>query len=193
VFQISPKDFLVLTDFLPKTTRVMFRIGLVAIACSVMVSGPFASFALADVKTEVEAKLVETQKKAAPDLVVGKATCPAALAKPAKSLTVGPHRCSVLVEGVGVPYDVTVRLGGASKSGSYAFQNAKAVIDTKKLSTIAASVVDDPTKAKISCGKSRVVVADLGAIISCTVVDGKSTTTLKFAVKDLRGTVGFVA
>ena len=94
----------------------------------------------ADVRSDVEAKLVDTQKKAAPDLAVGKATCAVSLAKPAGKVAVGVHRCTVVVEGVAVPYDVTVRTGGAAKNGTYTMQNAKAVIDTKKLIAIAASV-----------------------------------------------------
>ena len=147
----------------------------------------------ADVRSDVEAKLVDTQKKAAPDLAVGKATCAASLAKPAGKVAAGVHRCTVIVEGVAVPYDVTVRTGGATKNGTYTMQNAKAVIDTKKLVAIAASVVDDPSKAKITCGKARVVVAAPGSTLACTVVDGNSTQTLTFAVKDLRGVVSLVS
>lgn len=147
----------------------------------------------ADVRSDVEAKLIDTQKKAAPDLKVGKATCPVALSKPANKLVPGVHRCTVLVEGVSVPYDVTLRTGGAVKGGSFTMQNAKAVIDTKKLIAIAATVVDDPSTAKISCGKARVVVAAPGATLECTVVDGEATEKLTFAVKDLRGVVSLVS
>ncbi len=145
--------------------------------------------ATTDLRREVEAKLVETQRKAAPDLKVGKATCPAALSKPVAKLGSGIHRCAVVVEGVSVPYDVTLRMGGLVKGGSYTLQNAKAVIDTKKLAGIASTVVDNPKTAKISCGASRVVVAAPGATLSCTVVEGASTETLTFVVKDLRGMV----
>lgn len=148
--------------------------------------------ASADVRGDVEAKLVDTQKRAAPDLVVGKARCAAALAKPAGKVAAGVYRCTVAVEGVAVPYDVTVRTGGVVKTGTFTMQNAKAVIDTKKLIAIAASVVDDPKKAKISCGKARVVVAAPGTTLACTVVDGSATQILTFAVKDLRGVVSLV-
>ena len=149
--------------------------------------------ATTDLRREVEAKLVEAQRKAAPDLKVGKATCPAALAKPVAKLASGIHRCAVVVEGVSVPYDVTLRMGGLVKGGSYTLQNAKAVIDTKKLAGIASTVADDPKTAKISCGASRVVVASPGATLSCTVVEGDATETLTFVVKDLRGTVSLSA
>ena len=145
--------------------------------------------ATTDLRREVEAKLVETQRTAAPDLKVGKATCPAALSKPPAKLGSGVHRCAVVVEGVSVPYDVTLRMGGLVKGGSYTLQNAKAVIDTKKLASIASTVVDNPKAAKISCGASRVVVAAPGATLSCTVVEGDATETLTFVVKDLRGVV----
>ena len=53
-------------------------------------------------------------------------------------------------------------------------------------------MVDDPAKAKITCGTARVVVADPGTTISCALVDGAATDTLVFQVKDLQGTVSFV-
>lgn len=155
-------------------------------------NAPRAQAATTDLRREVEAKLVETQRKAAPDLKVGKATCPAALAKPLAKLASGIHRCAVVVEGVSVPYDVTLRVGGLVKGGSYTLQNAKAVIDTKKLAGIASTVVDNPKTAKISCGASRVVVAAPGVTLSCTVVEGDATQTLTFVVKDLRGTVSLI-
>jgi hypothetical protein len=151
-----------------------------------------ASAATSDLRRDVEAKLVETQRKAAPDLSVGAASCPAALSKAVAKSTPGVHRCFVVVEGVKVPYDVTLRTSAAVKGGSYTLRNAKAVIDTKKLATIAGTVVDDPSKVKITCGAGRVVVADPGMIISCTVVEGAATDTLKFEVKDLSGMVSFV-
>ena len=136
------------TNQASRTTSLSFLALFIALACSVLIV--VARPVFADVRSDVEAKLIETQKKAAPDLKVGKATCPAALAKPANKLAPGVHRCSVSVEGVAVPYDVTLRTGGAVKGGSFTMQNAKAVIDTKKLIAIAATVVDDPSTAKIS-------------------------------------------
>ncbi len=151
-----------------------------------------AQAATADLRREIEAKLVETQRKAAPDLKVGKATCPAALSKPVAKLASGLHRCAVLVEGVSVPYDVTLRMGGLVTGGSYTLQNAKAVIDMKKLAGIASTVADNPKTAKISCGTSRVIVAAPGATLKCTVVEGEAIETLTFVVKDLRGMVSLV-
>lgn len=171
-------------------TRRITRMSLVSVLGISVLS--MASPALADLKSEVETKLVDTQKKAAPDLVVGKATCPATMTTKAGKVAAGVYRCSVIVEGVAVPYDVTVRTGGAIKSGSYLLQNAKAVIDTKKLVSIASSAVDDPAKAKITCGKARVIVVEPGAKLTCTVVDGKTTDTLTFAVQDLRGVVSLI-
>lgn len=156
----------------------------------ILLMGPVGA-ATADLRRDIEAKLVETQRKAAPDLTIGKATCPAALSKPAAK-AVGVHRCIVIVEGVRVPYEVTVRNSALVKGGSYTLQNAKAVIDTKKLASIAATAVDDPSKVKIMCGTARVVVVDPGTKVSCTVVDGVATDTLVFEVKDLQGTVSFV-
>lgn len=169
---------------LRRITRLLF----VSIVLSPVLAGQ-ASAASTDLRREIEAKLVETQRKAAPDLKIGKATCPAALSKPVGKLASGLHRCAVVVEGVKVPYDVTLRMGGLVKGGSYTLQNAKAVIDTKKLAGIAATVVDNPKTAKISCGASRVVVASPGATLSCTVVEADATETLTFVVMDLRGMV----
>jgi hypothetical protein len=167
-----------------------FVLGLVVAQGTLLNNG--ARAATSDLRRDIEAKLVETQRKAAPDLTVGAASCPAALSKAVAKSTPGVHRCFVVVEGVKVPYDITLRTSAAVKGGSYTLRNAKAVIDTKKLATIAATVVDDPSKVKITCGAGRVVVADPGAIISCTVVEGAATDTLKFEVKDLSGLVSFV-
>ena len=174
-----------------RITYLLFALGVLVGGRSGVATA--ATAAPADLRREIEVSLVETQRKAAPDLKVGKATCPAALAKPIAKIASGVHRCSVQVEGVNVPYDVTVRLGGLVKGGSFVLQNAKAVIDTKKLAAIAATVVDDPATAKITCGKGRVVVAEPGATVSCTVVEGESTETLVFTVKDLRGVVSLAA
>lgn len=168
-----------------RITAVVFTASLVTMSLM-----GHAGAAATDLRRDIEAKLVDTQRKAAPDLKVGKASCPAALSKPIAKIGSGLHRCTVVVEGVSVPYDVTLRLGGLVKGGSYTLQNAKAVIDTKKLAAIAATVVDDPASATISCGKSRVVVAAPGATLTCTVKEAESTETLTFTVKDLRGTVG---
>jgi hypothetical protein len=169
-----------------RRTRV---VGASAIAVIIGLAGPAA----ADLKTDVETKLVETQKRAAPDLVVGKATCPAPMAKAAAKTTAATHRCSVLVEGVSVPYDVTIRANSSVKGGTYTLANAKAVIDMRKLVAIASTVVDNPATAKITCGgKARVVVAEPGAKVTCVVIEGPNKQTLTFAVQDLRGVVSLV-
>lgn len=171
----------------PSLRRITLLLFAAAVVAPLISTRSYA--ANTDLRRDVEAKLVETQRKAAPDLKVGKATCPAALSKPVAKLGSGIHRCVVVVEGVSVPYDVTLRMGGLVKGGSYTLQNAKAVIDTKKLVGIASTVVDNPKTAKISCGASRVVVAAPGATLKCTVVEGEATETLTFVVKDLRGMV----
>ena len=171
----------------PSLRRITLLLFAAAVVAPLISTRSYA--ANTDLRRDVEAKLVETQRKAAPDLKVGKATCPAALSKPVAKLGSGIHRCVVVVEGVSVPYDVTLRMGGLVKGGSYTLQNAKAVIDTKKLVGIASTVVDNPKTAKISCGATRVVVAAPGATLKCTVVEGEATETLTFVVKDLRGMV----
>ena len=157
-----------------------------------------------DVKTDIERKIVAAQQSSAPDLKVGNATCPKALAVPTSKLPVGTFQCTVIVDGTVAPYEVILsNTGGFQKGGTYRISPAKAIIDTAKIVAFVSASLDDADRASatIACGKKRVVVLDPGKTISCTIVRrpvaavGASSTsnttpqTLVFLVKDRDGRV----
>ena len=157
-----------------------------------------------DVKTDIERKIVAAQQSSAPDLKVGNATCPKALAVPTSKLPVGTFQCTVIVDGTVAPYEVILsNTGGFQKGGTYRIAPAKAIIDTAKIVAFVSASLDDADRASatIACGKKRVVVLDPGKTISCTIVRrpvaaaGASSTvnttpqTLVFLVKDRDGKV----
>ncbi len=157
-----------------------------------------------DVKTDIERKIVAAQQSSAPDLKVGNATCPKALAVPTSKLPVGTFQCTVIVDGTVAPYEVILsNTGGFQKGGTYRISPAKAIIDTAKIVAFVSASLDDADRASatIACGKKRVVVLDPGKTISCTILRrpvaaaGASSTvnttpqTLVFLVKDRDGRV----
>ena len=157
-----------------------------------------------DVKTDIERKIVAAQQSSAPDLKVGNATCPKALAVPTSKLPVGTFQCTVIVDGTVAPYEVILsNTGGFQKGGTYRISPAKAIIDTAKIVAFVSASLDDADRASatIACGKKRVVVLDPGKTISCTVLRrpvaaaGASSTvnttpqTIVFLVKDRDGRV----
>lgn len=157
-----------------------------------------------DVKTDIERKIVAAQQSSAPDLNVGNATCPKALAVPTSKLPVGTFQCTVIVDGTVAPYEVILsNTGGFQKGGTYRIAPAKAIIDTAKIVAFVSASLDDADRASatIACGNKRVVVLDPGKTISCTIVRrpvaaaGASSTvnttpqTLVFLVKDRDGKV----
>ncbi len=174
----------------------------VATAKPTTTAKPKVPTAPVNVKADVEAKLTSLQQQASPTLKVGRATCPAAMAKvqvKAKATASKPavFRCTVPVEGVFAPYDVEIRDGGYLKGGSFLMSRAKAIIDVAKVvaGTVAQLDADDRAKAKVRCGKAKVVVAAIGDKLTCTVDYGSSgvgTQTIAYEVKDLDGTIALV-
>jgi hypothetical protein len=165
---------------------------------------PTTTEAAKDVKTDIERKIVAAQTSSAPDLTIGKATCPKVLAVPTSKLPVGTFQCTVLVEGTVAPYEVILsNTGGFQKGGTYRIAPAKAIIDTAKIVAFVSSSLDDADRAVavIACGKKRVVVLDPGKTISCTITRPPGSTsaasstldptpqTLIFLVKDKDGRV----
>lgn len=151
-----------------------------------------------NVRLSVEAKLVKLQTETSPNLAIGKATCPPEMAKvqlKAKTAASKPvtFRCTVLVEGVAAPYDVEVSDGGFLNGGSFLISRAKAIIDVSKVvaGTIAQLDASDRSKAKVACGKAKVVVASIGDQLTCTVDYGAAAgkQTIVYVVKDLDGTI----
>jgi hypothetical protein len=151
-----------------------------------------------NVKAEVETRLAKLQQQASPDLVVGKATCPAAMAsvqivskKSASKPVV--FRCTVLVEGVAAPYDVEVHDGGFQNGGAFLMARAKAIIDMSKVLEGTKAQLDeaDRTSAVVACGPAKVLIASVGDKINCTVKypSGTGNQTLVYEVRDLDGTI----
>jgi hypothetical protein len=151
-----------------------------------------------NVKAEVETRLASLQQQASPALKVGKATCPAAMAsvqivskKSASKPVV--FRCTVLVEGVAAPYDVEVHDGGFQNGGAFLMARAKAILDISKVVAGTKAQLDegDRETAGVSCGAAKVVIANVGDKINCTVSYGgeKGTETLIYEVRDLDGTI----
>jgi hypothetical protein len=173
----------------------------VATTTTVTTAKPSGSKAPVNVKVDVEAKLTSLQQQASPTLKVGRATCPAEMAKvqvKAKATASKPviFRCTVPVEGVPAPYDVEIRDGGYLKGGSFLMSRAKAIIDVSKVvaGTVAQLDVADRAKAKVTCGKAKVVVAAIGDKLSCSVDygTGVGTQTVTYEVKDLDGTIALL-
>jgi hypothetical protein len=151
-----------------------------------------------NVKAEVEMRLAKLQQQASPDLAVGKATCPAAMAsvqvvskKSASKPVV--FRCTILVEGVAAPYDVEVHDGGFQNGGAFLMARAKAIIDMSKVIEGTRAQLDesDRSSATVACGAAKVLIASVGDKINCTVKypDGTGNQTLVYEVRDLDGTI----
>jgi hypothetical protein len=151
-----------------------------------------------NVKAEVEMRLAKLQQQASPDLAVGKATCPATMAsvqvvskKSASKPVV--FRCTILVEGVAAPYDVEVHDGGFQNGGAFLMARAKAIIDMSKVVEGTKAQLDesDRSSAVVSCGAAKVLIADVGDKINCTVKypKGAGNQTLVYEVRDLDGTI----
>ena len=151
-----------------------------------------------NVKLEVEGKLETLQRQASPNLVVGKATCPAAMASvqaTGKKVASAPvtHRCTVVVEGVAAPYNVEVRDGGFANGGSFLMARAKAIIDISRVVDGTRRQLDagDQKTAQISCGKAKVQIASVGDTITCSIsfADAKAAESVVYEVRDLDGTI----
>jgi hypothetical protein len=165
------------------TAAALFVTCLLLPACSTSVSigdsgGPDLS--------EVESRLLAEQKAESPDLVVEDATCP-------DDVTIekgATFECTVSIEGIEAPYTVTVTENDSeAETASFHFEPAKAIIDV--------SIIVDFIQGKVSgsgtvdCGDEKVVIADVGDTIDCTVSDGNDSFDAGMVVKDLDGTVAF--
>ena len=137
------------------------------------------------VTDDLEQGLVDEQTKRTPDLRVGGAACP----NGAPTTEGSSVECVVEVEGVGVPYLVTLvalttEAGGSS--GRYEFKAAKPIVVT---SEVVAKISQELEKQglrgrTVDCGPARLQVLDVGATFECTVSDGRR---LRVEVKDAQG------
>jgi hypothetical protein len=139
--------------------------------------------------SELEAKMVEEQQKKTPDIEVGEATCPEDV-----DLEVGARfECTLTVGGVEAPYEVTMEEDDPDADvGSFHFEPAQPILDMQLVEDFVASRLNRRSQgATVECGTQRVVVAEVGDALECTVSKGDRSTTVKAYVKDKEGTVSF--
>jgi hypothetical protein len=137
--------------------------------------------------SEVEKLLVSTQKRKSPLLRVGAARCPEQV-----RLADGERfTCTVEIEGVTAPYQVTLRQVDAARgTGRFALQPARPIIDvTRIVGLIRGKLRPAGRSATVRCGSAKVRVVEVGATIRCTVSLGGAARKVDAVVKDLDGTV----
>lgn len=135
----------------------------------------------------IERTITDVQKRASPDLTVGRADCDDVKRAPVGRTTI---RCTIAVGGATVPYRATLTMSSAG-AGSFAVRATRVPIDTRTLVGFVRDVLDPAAQsaAEIECGSPRVVVVDPGAVISCTArLDGERE-RFRFKVMDLSGAV----
>jgi hypothetical protein len=144
-----------------------------------------------NLKTEVEKRIVEVQKQAAPDLTVGAAVCPDSLGVKTDKIPIGTYDCSITIAGVKAPYTVVVKEGGFQNSGVFEVAPAKAIVSVQKIVNFIKTSLDpiEADKAVISCGKAKVIVGDPGTPIPCTITSNGNVQTLIFAIRNVNGLV----
>ncbi len=136
---------------------------------------------------DIEQLLVAKQKAQSPDFDVRDPSCPARIVV-ADGET---FRCTVVVEGVVVPYQVTLRdVNENSKTAGYDLRPVKAILSIPKL--VDALQRNSPG-ARIDCGPDRVKVLDPGATFQCTVTTAQGASQpVTLRVNDIDGNVSQV-
>jgi hypothetical protein len=144
-----------------------------------------------DIKSDVEKRIVDIQQQAAPELAVGKATCPDELRTSSAKIPLGTYSCSVNIAGVSAPYNVIVKEGGFLNSGVFQITPAKAIVSVAKIVDFIKTSLDpaEVDKAKVSCGKAKVIVGDPGTQIPCTITNNADVQNLVFVVRNVNGLV----
>jgi uncharacterized metal-binding protein len=160
--------------------------GFTGAGCSSGSSGPDAAApttAKAVDTQDVESLLVANQKRASPEFDVGAASCPARVV-----VTEGTtFQCTVVVEGVVVPYDVTLTdVNGTSKTGGFDIRPAKAILSIPKLVD---ALGRNAPGTRIDCGPERVRVYDVGATFDCQAIDAQGAHPITLRVNDIHGNV----
>ena len=137
---------------------------------------------------EIEQLLVAKQRAQSPDFDVRDPSCPARIIV-AEGET---FQCTVVVEGVIVPYQVTLRdVNQNSKTAGYDLRPAKAILSIPKL---VEALQANAAGSRIDCGPDRVKVLDAGATFTCSVTTGTGPPQqVTLRVKDLQGNVEQVA
>ena len=138
---------------------------------------------------ELEEKLVEEQEKKSPDLAVGEATCP----EEVDVEETETFECTVEIEGVEAPYEVTLTKDPDGESGEFHFEAAKPIIDVSIVEDFIRSRLNEQSAgAEVSCGDAAVLVTEVGATFDCTVSDDeRGSETVVMVVKNIEDDVGF--
>lgn len=152
------------------------------------------SSALLDDVEGIEARLIDQMKRQSPDFTVGSAQCPEG---PPEGAVGATAICTVQVEGVDVPFTVTLLADNPEIQGgahNYSVDLARPMVDIDDLVTsirtsAAAQLEVAPTRLTIDCGAAKVRVLDIGGTIPCTVVNGATTRRLVATVTDSNGSV----
>lgn len=136
---------------------------------------------------DIEQLLVAKQKAQSPDFDVRDPSCPARIIV-AEGET---FQCTVVVEGVIVPYQVTLRdVNADSKTAGYDIRPAKAILSIPKL--VEALQRNSPG-SRIDCGPERVKILDPGATFDCTVTPAQGVPQpVTLRVNDIDGNVSQV-
>ena len=136
-------------------------------------------------RVQVEALLRQRQTERNPRLKVESATCPdGVVARQGESF-----ECTVVVEGVSVPFTVTIFevLGDQVR---YDLRSRQAIVDVAGVVDFVRSRLDGVWRtAKIDCGPAKVRVLEIGGILECTVFNGTATRYIQAVVEDKDGTV----
>jgi hypothetical protein len=144
-----------------------------------------------NLKADIEKRIVEVQRQAAPDLVVGAAVCPDTLSAKTSKIPIGTYSCVVTISGVKAPYNVIVKEGGFQNSGIFQVAPSKAIVSVGKIQSFIQTSLDpvEAEKAKISCGKAKVIVGDPGTLITCTLTVEADVQKLVFEIRNVNGLV----
>ncbi|MGI8685211.1 MAG: hypothetical protein ACR2MO_09015 [Acidimicrobiales bacterium] len=142
----------------------------------------------------IETRLADEQRKRFPNLTVGAAACPdgAPEGNPGAAVT-----CTVALEGVAVPFTVTLLGAAAETAGggdSYEFRSAKPILEVDSIvsdirSQAATQLKVAPERLAVDCGTAKVHVLEVGGRIECTVNDGRTTRRLAAVVTDDLGSI----
>ena len=136
----------------------------------------------------VKLTLITQQNAAKLGIKTGKATCPGSvIAKPNK---VTKFQCTVPYESEIAPYIVTFDL----TNNSFDISPDRAILSTKLLGDFAVSQLTrpDPT-AKADCGKGKVLIRPVGAIVTCSVKGTSGSGAIAIKVTSVNGNVTIVA
>lgn len=132
---------------------------------------------------EVEDFLLALQKRRTPDLTVAGPSCPDKVQVVKRARI----RCTVSIEGVVAPYEVTLTRNG--DEGRFTLRPAKPIIDTSKIVDLIRGRLDAGSRdARIDCGE-RIQVVSVGAKIPCTISVGGKTQRVRAVVTSRSGNV----